>query len=171
MKMKENIMLKSILTPALIALTFAGSAFAAETSTDAQLAGAAGVAAGQYTSAELQNIIEARRENDTTALNFYLKGGDKAAAAQDSSGQLAKQAGVAEGTYTVAELNRIIKAKIDNDRETVAYVVSGTNRTAPDAAGTVTPGKAQIASLLGVNAADYSLAQLVAMEAAVNADN
>ena len=65
-------MLKSILTPALIALTLAGSgaAFAAQPTSDAQLAASAGVAAGQYTAAELQAIIDARRDNDTSALNF-----------------------------------------------------------------------------------------------------
>ena len=42
--MKENTMFKSILTPALIALSLAGVANAGEVSTDAQLAASAGVA-------------------------------------------------------------------------------------------------------------------------------
>ena len=64
--MKDDEMLKSILTPALIALSFAasGAAYAASPTADAQLAASAGVAAGQYTAAELQSIITARRDND-----------------------------------------------------------------------------------------------------------
>ena len=163
--MKDKIMLKSILTPALIALSLAGVANAGQISTDTQLAGAAGVPAGQYTTAELQNIITARSENDATSLQFYLTHTNRAEVDGDSSGQLAKLAGVAQNKYSANELQRIINAKVNNDTETVAYVVSGQDRVNADIPGTVTAGKAQLAGVLGLNPADYTVAQLVTLDA------
>lgn len=164
-------MFKSIITPALIALSLAGAASAGQVSNDAQLAGAAGVAAGQYTAAELQLIINARRDNDNTALNYYLSGTNRAETTGDSSGQLAKLAGVAPGTYSASELQLIINANRENEPDQAAFIISGTNRKAVDAVGTVTAGKAQFAAELGVNAADYTLAQLVALNAERLSDN
>ncbi len=164
-------MLKSILTPALIALTLAGSgaAFAAQPTSDAQLAASAGVAAGQYTAAELQAIIDARRDNDTSALNYYLSGANRSGAAQsDASGQLANLAGVAPGTYSASELALIIEARKDNDAARVAYILSNTNRSTAAEAAAVTPGEAQIAAALGLDPAQYTLSELTRLWAAAN---
>jgi hypothetical protein len=169
--MKEMQMLKSILTPALIALTLAGAgaAYAASPSADAQLAASAGVAAGQYTAAELQAIIVARRDNDTSALNFYLSGANRTAAAQsDAAGQLANLAGVAPGTYSASELALIIEARRDNDAGRAAFILSGKNRTVSAEAAAVTPGEAQIAASLGLDPAQYTLAELTRLSAAAN---
>jgi hypothetical protein len=169
--MKETKMLKSILTPALIALTLAGSgaAFAAQPTSDAQLAASAGVAAGQYTAAELQAIIDARRDNDTSALNYYLSGANRSGAAQsDASGQLANLAGVAPGTYSASELALIIEARKDNDAARVAYILSNTNRSTAAEAAAVTPGEAQIAAALGLDPAQYTLSELTRLWAAAN---
>jgi hypothetical protein len=163
-------MFKYIVTPALIALTLAGAASAASPSSDAQLAAAAGVQVGQYTAAELQSILEARNENDTSKLNFYLSGANRAAAEVqgDTSGQLAKLAGVQPGAYSASELQLIIDARKENDRDRVAYVLSGTNRVAPAAAEAVTAGEVQIAAALGVDPAQYTLAELIALTEAAN---
>lgn len=163
-------MFKYIVTPALIALTLAGAASAATPSSDYQLAAAAGVPAGQYTAAELQSIIDARRENDLAKLNFFLSGANRAAAEVqgDSAGQLAKIAGVQPGAYSASELQMIIDARKENDRDRVAYVLSGTNRVAPAAAEVVTPGEAQLAASLGVDPAKYTLAELTALTAVAN---
>lgn len=164
-------MLKSILTPALIALTLAGSgaAFAAQPTSDAQLAASAGVAAGQYTAAELQAIIDARRDNDTSALNYYLSGANRSGAAQsDASGQLANLAGVAPGTYSASELALIIEARKDNDAARAAYILSNTNRSTAAEAAAVTPGEAQIAAALGLDPAQYTLSELTRLWAAAN---
>lgn len=163
--MKENTMFKSIITPALIALSLAGAASAGQVSTDAQLAGSAGVAAGQYTTTELQSIIDARLDNDQTALNYYLSGANRSETKGDSSGQLAMLVGVAPGAYSASELQMILDAKRDNEPSQAAFVISGVNRKAVDAVGTVTDGKAQIAASLGLNPADYTLAQLAALDA------
>ena len=164
-------MLKSILTPALIALTLAGAgtAFAATPSSDAQLAALAGVAAGQYSSAELQSIIDARRDNDTSALNFYLSGTNRTSTATgDAAGQLANLAGVAPGTYSASELALIIEARKDNDTDTAAYILSGKNRGVAADAAAVTPGEAQIAAALGLDPAAYTLSDLTRLWAAAN---
>ena len=164
-------MLKSILTPALIALTLAGSgaAFAASPSSDAQLAASAGVSVGEYTAAELQSIIDARRDNNLSALNYYLSGANRSDNAQgDASGQLANLAGVAPGTYSASELALIIEARKNNDAEQAAFILSGNNRnTAADAAA-VTPGEAQIAAALGLDPAQYTLSELTQLWAAAN---
>lgn len=159
-------MFKSIITPALIALTFAGAASAGQFSNDAQLAGAAGVAAGQYSAAELQTIINARKNNDQTTLNYYLSGANRSETAGDASGQLAKLAGVTPGAFSARELQMILDAQRSNDPDQVGFILSGANRKAVDAVGTVTPGKQQLAASLGLNAADYTLAQLVTLDAA-----
>lgn len=164
-------MLKSILTPALIALTLAGAgtAFAASPSSDAQLAALAGVTVGQYSAAELQSIIDARRDNDTSALNYYLSGANRNGDVQgDTSGQLANLAGVAAGTYSASELALIIEARKDNDADRAAFILSGKNRTVSAEAAAVTPGEAQIASALGLDPAAYTLSELTRLWAAAN---
>ena len=161
-------MLKSILTPALIALSLAasGAANAASPTADAQLAASAGVAVGQYTAAELQSIITARRDNDTARLNFFLSGANRTGNVQgDSSGQLAKLAGVAPGTFSASELALIIEANKDNTSKTGAFIRSGANRVASAEASVVTPGEVQLAAALGVDPAQYTLAQLISMTA------
>ena len=168
--MKDEKMFKSIATSALIALSLAGAANAAQPSQDVQLAASAGVAAGQYSAAELQAIIDARQDNDTGLLNFYLSGANRAAASVqgDTSGQLAKLAGVQPGAYSASELQLIISARQENDRDRVADVLSGANRATPAAADVVTPGEAQLAGALGLDPAQYTLAQLTALTAAAN---
>jgi hypothetical protein len=163
--MRVKTMLKTILTPALIALSLAGAANAAQTSTDTQLAGAAGVAAGQFTTAELQNIITARRENDANTVQFYLTHTNRTETTGDASGQLAKLAGVAQDKYSANELQCLITAKTNNDAQTIAFITSGADRNTTDNLSTVSAGKAQLAGALGLNPADYSVAQLVILDA------
>lgn len=160
-------MFKYILTPALIALTLAGAAHAAQPSRDVHLAAAAGVPAGQYTAAELQSIIDARRENDQARLNFYLSGANRAAATVqgDSAGQLAKLAGVEPGQFSASELELIANARRENDRDAAAFILSGGIRAVPAAAEVVTPGEAQLAASLGLDPAAYTLAELITLAA------
>ena len=167
--MKDMKMLKSILTPALIALSLAGAANAAQPAGDAQLASIAGVPAGQYTTAELQQIIIAQQDHDTATEKFYLSGANRTTApAVDSSGQLAALAGVTSGDYTAAELAQIIDARNEHDRDRVAYITSGTNRASNGTAGSVSEGDAQIAAAFGVDPTQFTSAQLSAMWAAAH---
>ena len=111
-------------------------------------------------------IITARPDNDASSLNYFLSGANRTGNVQgDSSGQLAKLAGVAPGTYSASELALIIEANKDNKPKDRAYILSGTNRTASAEASVVTPGEVQLAAVLGVDPAHYTLAQLIRMTA------
>lgn len=163
--------MKSLLASAAVLAALSGAALASSpvpgvTAGDAQLALTAGVEPGRYSRAELIRIIEAKRDNDNTAVQYYLSGANRGSApANDSAGavQLALTAGVEPGVYSVAELIQIIEAKRENDTELLNFILSGENRQGERAG--ISPGKAQLAATLGVNAADYTLAELVSMTA------
>jgi hypothetical protein len=156
-------MLKSLIPAAAFAALLAGTAFAGSPSNDAQLAASAGVPAGQYTAAELINIIEARRENNQSALDYYLSGVNREASATRKIGnaELARAAGVQAGEFTVNELLVIIEAKRDGDPALAEFYASGQNRVPANEAFVVTPGEATLAALVGVDPAQYTLAELV----------
>jgi hypothetical protein len=80
--------------------------------------------------------------------------------------QLAAQAQVVASNYTIAEIAAILNARADGDRDTEAYFLSHSNRAAANRAEVVTAGELQLASSLGVDPADYTLAELTAMSAA-----
>ena len=167
--MKDMKMLKSILTPALIALSLAGAANAAQPAGDAQLASIAGVPAGQYTTAELQQIIIAQQDHDAATVKFYISGANRSTTAPvDASGQMAAYAGVAQGQYTAAELAQIIDARNEHDRDRLTYITSGTNRAANGSEGSVSEGDAQIAAAFGVDPTQFTSAELSAMWAAAH---
>ncbi|MEY4983899.1 MAG: hypothetical protein RIR62_2165 [Pseudomonadota bacterium] len=162
--------MKTLVTSALILATLSGAALASSATSgvnpgDAQLARIAGVEPGEFSRNELIAIIEAQRENDSSAVNFYLSGANRgSASANDNAGleQLARLAGVEPGLYTANELVTIIDAQREDDTAKVNYYLSGANRQGES--GLVTPGKAQLAAIAGVNPADYTLAELVAMQ-------
>ena len=160
-------MLKSVIPTAVFAALLAGTAFAGSPSSDAQLAASAGVPAGQYTAAELINIIEARRENNLSALDYYLSGVNRenSATRNIGSAELARAAGVPAGEFTVNELVVIIEAKRDGDPALAEFYASGQNRVPANEASVVTPGEATLAALAGVDPAQYTLAELVQMTA------
>ncbi len=162
--------MKTLLTSALIIATLSGAAFAASpvagvSAGEAQLALAAGVEPGRLSKADLLALIEAKRDNDAAATAFYLSGANQSSnVGNDNAGaaQLALSLGVEPGRFTTAELLEIQDAKRDNDQFRINAVLSGATRDSGDRG--VTPGKAQLAALVGVNAADYTLAELVAMQ-------
>ena len=162
-------MLKNIVTPALLSLVLAGTAFAAQPSRDAQLAAAAGVEAGVYTAAELNNIIDARQENDLERLAYFLNFENRKEGSVIADGQLAASAGVAAGEYIAAEVQAIIAAREDGDAAALEYYTSLTNRTPAAPAEAVSEGEAQLAALLGVDPTKYTLAELSLMK--FEADN
>lgn len=165
-------MIRKLTASALILATLSGAALASSAQPganagDVQLALTAGVEPGTYSRAELINIIEAKRENDATRLNYFLSGANRSAAsATDSAGldQLAASAGVQPGQYTAAELQQLIRARQDGDTEVVNFILSGANRTSANPAEAVTPGEAQLAAIIGVDPAQYTLAELVALQ-------
>lgn len=162
----RNILLASTLAiAALSGAANASSTVVAAGPGDVQLSLSAGVQPGQFSRAELLNILEARRDNDAQKLNFYLSGANRAQseASAESLAQLAASAGVSGGDYTAAELIALTEARRDNEANTVAFIV---NRAAKAAlpAEAVTPGEAQLAAAIGVDPAQYTLAELVALQ-------
>lgn len=163
--------MKTLIASAAVLAALSGAALASSpvagvSAGDAQLALNAGVEPGLYSRAELIQIIDARRDNDKTAAQYFLSGANRASATgNDTAGavQLALTAGVEPGTYTVPELIQIIDAKRENDTERLNFILSGTNRQGERAG--ISAGKAQLAATLGVDAADYTLAELVALTA------
>ncbi|MBC2837468.1 hypothetical protein [Paragemmobacter straminiformis] len=159
-----------ILTSTLVLAALSGAASASSlqpryNAGDAQLALTAGVQPGEYSRAELINILDAQRENDATRLNFYLSGANRTTNAADPAAvaQIAASAGVQGGDYSVAELQRLIDARSEGDAATVDFIVNRAGKAA-NAAEVVTPGEAQLAAVIGVDPAQYTLAQLIALQ-------
>lgn len=165
-------MFRKLTASALVLATLSGAALAASAQPglnagDVQLALSAGVQPGEYSRTELINIIEARKQNDDTRLNYFLSGSNRASSTNLNGpglDQLAASAGVEAGVYTANELQLIIKAKADGDDDKVRFILSGENRKAANPAEVVTPGEAQLAAVIGVDPAQYTLAELVAMQ-------
>lgn len=155
---------KASLTAAAIAL--AVPAFA-NPGTD-QLALQLGVEPGSLSLSELIRLEDARSENDAETVRFLLSGMDTVGRADNTAAggnagadQLASLLGVDPGAYTVAELIRLEDARAAGDVETVRFILSGETRVETGAAGTVSPGKTQLAALLGVDPAAYTTAELI----------
>lgn len=132
---------------------------------DVQLAYAAGVPPGQYTRVEMMMILEARREEDVQKLNYYLSGTNRrtGVVSPEAMAQLEAAAGVTGGGFTVNELQRLIRAREEEDDLTVAFILNRQARP-PAPAEVVTQGEAMLAALIGVDPARYTLAELVAMQ-------
>jgi len=79
--------------------------------------------------------------------------------------QFAAALGVDAARYSLAELISIEGARRDNEPQTEAFFLSHQNRDVRGGVGEVSHGKAQLAASLGVNAADHSLSELVALDA------
>lgn len=158
---------KSTLTALAFALA-APAAFAGNVSAgEAQLAKLLNVEPGQYTLAELIRLDDAVRANDLVEVQVIL---DRATENNGLSTRNAPSAGVAQlaaiegvnaSDYSVSQLIRLSDAQRANDLVLVAQI-KAENNDSPYAG--VSAGRAQIAANLGVNPADYTLAELVAMD-------
>jgi|GEM_PF-993528 len=169
---RDTTMFRKLTASALVLATLSGAALASSAQPglnagDVQLALSAGVQPGEYSRTELINIIEARKLNDDTRLNYFLSGSNRGSSTSLNApglDQLAATAGVEPGIYTANELQQIIKAKSDGEEDTVRFILSGENRKAANPAEVVTPGEAQLAALVGVDPAQYTLNELIAMQ-------
>lgn len=148
----------------VIAVPFAGAAFAGND----QLAKLAGVEPGVYTTAELIQIDQARKDSDAEKLDFYLSG-DNRVSRNSSTGsvnagleQLAAIAGVSSEGYTVATLTELREAQSANNAEKIAFIKARAQGEisilAPNA---TSPGKDQLAALVGLDATSNSYGELI----------
>lgn len=162
------------LTLATLALATAfGAGIAAANPGLNQIAGTLGVSANDFTAAQLIQLQDAQRDNDDQRIKFILSQAGQGNVSISAKGNtavsqdihLAGLAGVAPGQYTVNELQRLIEARRTNDDTLVNFILSGENRKATNPTGTASVGKAQLAAALGVQASDYSLNELVKIQA------
>ena len=95
----------------------------------------------------------------------------QAAFASAGSDQLAAQAGVQPGLYTDAQLINLLKARLENDPETVAYILSqvsaAVSRNATGGQTMTSAGAAQLAANLGVAPGAYSVDTLIQLQSAL----
>lgn len=157
-----------------LSVPFAGAAFAAND----QLAKIAGVEPGLYTTAELIQIDEARKTFDDERLAFILSGENRVSRNAETGSvnagkaQLAAIAGVSAEGFTINSLHDLIQAQESQDDEEVAYIkavaageITGLNATR------VTPGKVQLAALVGLDAGSHSIAELATAYELARADD
>ncbi|NEX47684.1 hypothetical protein [Pseudotabrizicola algicola] len=138
----------------------------------AQLAAIAGVSPNAFTQAQLIQLIEAQRDNDDITVDFILSQAagadvtrsDMGTVSASGDAQLAASAGVEPGRFTANELQLLIEARQQNDNEMVDFILSGANR-AQSGTSVVTPGQAQLAASLGVDASQYTFSELTALYA------
>lgn len=151
------------LTLAIAAPAFAGNYTAGE----AQLAYSVGVEPGVYTVAELTQIERAQWENDLVLeqnlLNRVTLGGNVSTrnAPSDGAKQLAAIEGVSANQFSVSQIIRLSDADFDNDLILAQEISRENSAIAPVG---ISAGRAQLAATLGVNAADYTLAELVQLD-------
>ncbi|MCU0898894.1 MAG: hypothetical protein MUC82_00190 [Cypionkella sp.] len=166
-----------ILTLSAAALALTAGLAAANPGVD-QLAAEAGVAPGVLTQAQLIRLIDAQRDNDDATVRFILSQAGQAdvtrsnmgAGSVSSDAQLAAAAGVAPGQYTTNELYMLIEARRDNDQQRADFILSGEIRNGASVDGSAA-AKAQLAGPLGVNPDDYTLSELVQLNADLNRDS
>lgn len=161
--MIRNITASALILAALTGAAAASSAQPGLNAGDVQLALSAGVEPGKYSRAELINIIDAREDGETTRLSYFLSGANRATEVVGDA-QLAAAAGVEPGRFTANELQRLIRAQEVGDSAEVRFILSGDNRREGNPAEVVTPGEAQLAAAIGVDPADYTLNELIALQ-------
>lgn len=161
--MFRNLTASALILAALTGAAAASSAQPGLNAGDVQLALSAGVEPGRYTRVELINILEAREQGETTRLNYFLSGANRATEVVGDA-QLAAAAGVAQGDFSASELQRLIRAQEEGDTTEARFILSGESRRAPNPAEVVTPGEAQLAAAIGVDPTQYTLSELVALQ-------
>jgi hypothetical protein len=103
----------------------------------------------------------------TSALILALS----APAFADGKSQLAAQLGVNDANYTLAQLIRLDTAVQDRDAAEIAFIKAQAEGRITASDGIGNPGQAMLAATLGVNASDYTLAQLTRLDTAVRGND
>ncbi len=158
------------LTAAFV-LTAAAPALASD-----QFANSLNLDAGSYSTAELVALRSAMENDNQAAANFILNGGADRTASDIGSAQLAASVGVEPGVYTTAELVALKSAMDSDDQSAVRFIKanpggSDTSFVVSSKGSEISGGRAQLAASLGVDASDYSVAQLTRLKATQSSDN
>lgn len=161
---------KTTLTALTIALAAPAAIAGSFTPGEAQLANSVGVEPGQYAVAELIQLDAAARENDFEYTQFLLRkttlNGDISTRSALSEGvsQLAAIEGVSADVYSVGQIIRLSDARFEGDEVLEALIKAEVNGRKVSTG--ISAGRVQLAALLGVNAADYTLAELAQLDSA-----
>lgn len=158
---KEQTMFIKTFTTSLAFALAAGAALAQGIPAgEVQLAASAGVAPGVYSSAQMVQLIEARRDGDADRVSFILAQGTSTSRADFAASSPVTSA----SGRSAADLVLLNEARRENDAQAVAFILSGGARSTGSDASIVTPGEAQLAAIVGVDPADYTLSELTAMQ-------
>ena len=165
--------MKRILLTSALALTLAAPALASD-----QLARSLGVEPGVYSTAQLVALRSAL-ENDEIAFANAIRNsggaGESVSASSKNAGnsQFVASAGVGSD-FTAAEV-AALRAAEDSDNHAQAYHIrktgGSTGAFTASTKGGVSAGHAQLAASLGVDPADYSLAELAHLKAVQSSEN
>lgn len=101
----------------------------------------------------------------TTAIALGL------AAPAFANDQLAASLGVEPGVYSTAELVTLRTAMEDGNEALANFILDGGSETVSTQSFGISAGHQQLADALGVDAADYSVAELVTLRDAIENDN
>lgn len=159
--------MKRIALTTALALTLAGPALASD-----QLARSLGVEPGAYTTADLIRLASAAEDHNQAQVNAILAG-EVTSGATESPAQFTASVGL-EGTHSLATVAALRSAQ-ETDEQAAARAIRASGNidegvTASTMNG-ISEGRAQLAASLGVNPADYSLAELVRLKAVQSSDN
>ncbi len=151
-------------TLAALALSVAAPTFAFAGAGHDQLAEIAGVSSSEYSVAEITLLIDAQHAEDDEAIAFFLNHDNRNTPSATSAGatQYAKYLGVAPGSLSLAELSLLDEAITANAQERIDFYLDKANgvTSRADFDGGISAGHLQLAKIAGVNAADYSTAEL-----------
>jgi hypothetical protein len=149
--------MRTALISSILALAIAAPAVASPGAD--QLARSLGVEPGVYSLADLVRLDAAREEggaDGAAAARFVLGGSADVVASSNPAGGI-----------TVNEAQLIEREQIRNATLSAGQILAGLrNDVTVSDRGIVSPGKAQLAALLGVDPAAYTTAELVQLDAA-----
>lgn len=158
------------LSTALVLIAATGAAQAQSVNPGVeQLAAQAGVNAGDFTATQLIELQSAIDSNNVAQTNFILSQAraetSRAPVAAGTTSPAYRQIeaglGVEAGRFSPAELSQLAAARRSDEPARAAYILSGANRATLLDSGS-NAGKAQLAASLGLDPADYTLAELTA---------
>ncbi|SFP87901.1 hypothetical protein SAMN04488047_1162 [Tranquillimonas alkanivorans] len=138
------------------AAAFAAGLASAATAQSDQLARAAGVPPGVYSSNELMRIREAQERNNRHQLRYYLEHRNRAPAATAGAEMLGRSAGLDAAGRRSGDIFRLLNAREENDTLTVRRISEGTRS---DVMGTIA-SKSQLAAPSHLSPAEHSIAEL-----------
>ena len=158
-------MRNSMIALTMTAVLAAGAAGAQSiTAGTAQLTAQIGVDASQYSSGEIAAMWANARDNNFAG-NKVMSEPKELGYVNAGTAQLAAQAGVAPGTLSAGELEAVIEQGRKYGPRAEAKLIAA--KTTPSERPEISAGQAQLAAQLGVNPADYTVAELTALRAQV----